>query len=74
MVPNLKFQVGSVPPTGAKGKTYREKMPKQRKTFLIDYSLKPNLLFVIGCPYCFDFITLRHIRLEVYRLRFGLLT
>lgn len=30
--------------------------------YLVDYSFKPSWLFVIGCPWHFDYITLRHLK------------
>lgn len=53
--PNQKW-LGAL--TGARGKTGREGV-ETKKDYLIGHSLKPNWQFVIGCPECLDFITLR---------------
>ena len=33
----------------------------KKGNYLIGYRLEPSWLFVIGCLYCLDFITLRHL-------------
>ena len=42
--------VNSSPSTRTRGKTYRETEAAKEGNYLIGYSLKPNWLFVVGCP------------------------
>ena len=54
-------------PTGAWRETFIEKRQKPSKA--IFHCLKASWLFVIGCPWCFHFITLK----QLQAFGFGLL-
>lgn len=48
--------VKSTPLIGDRGKTYRESTGAKKGNYLIGYSLHLSWLFVIGCPWCLNFV------------------
>lgn len=53
--------VRSVLPTGARGSLYRESAKSNKGHSLIGFNLKLSWMFMIHCPFHFDFITLSHL-------------
>ena len=50
VAPNWKWPPTLAPWTRATGEAFTDKRWKKGRQLLIAYSLKPSLLFVIGCP------------------------
>lgn len=54
--------VRSAPQAGAPERHLTEVVRSQVRKLPIDYSLKPGWPFVIICPWCFNFLTFRHLQ------------